>query len=257
MSCSLGYTLLLMLGRNPRRVMHGIRTEWRRAVLTGVCAAVWVYLYFAGLDLLDPTIGTLVFNGRVVWGLLLGALLLGERYGPLQLVGIGISVVGIGILGLGARDGGTARGVVLMAVAGLFYVLTTLNAKHVVARAGVIPALIARYLGPLLFLLPFALAEHGGGWSLSGGEVLLLLGASFAGPFLSFLLIYAALRYLHLGVQILYQSSGVFLTAVWSLIVHGEILQGHEIVSGVVVIAGLALMGVAATRKARSRREAG
>ena len=253
MACSLGYTVILTLFRNPAAVLRGIRGAWRPVVLTGACAAVWVYLYFAGLDLLDPTVGTLVFNGRVRWGLVVGVLFLGERYRPLQTVGISIAVAGITILGFGAREGGAIRGFVLMALAGLFYVLTTLNAKRVVAQAGVIPALLARYLGPLLVLVPLALVEGAGGWRLSGGEILLLLGASFAGPFLSFLLIYAALRYLHLGMQILYQSSGVFLTALWSLAVFGEVLEGHEIASGVVVMAGLALMGFATVRPGRGR----
>ncbi len=252
MACSLGYTVLLMLVRDPLAVLRGIRAEWKSVGLTGVCAAIWVYLYFAGLDLLDPTVGTLVFNGRVVWGLVIGVLFLGERYTPVQIVGIVVSLGGIGVLAVGARDGGAARGFIFMGVAGLFYVLTTLNAKRVVARVGVIPALLARYFFPLVLLLPIALSEGAGGWRLEGAEIALLLGASFAGPFLSFLLIYAALRYLRLGVQILYLSSGVFLTALWSLAVFGTALEGHEIVSGIVVVAGLALMGVATvTRGAR------
>ena len=62
MACSLGYTVVLMVFRNPGDVLRGIRAAWRPVVLTGAFAAVWVYLYFAGLDLLDPTVGTLVFK---------------------------------------------------------------------------------------------------------------------------------------------------------------------------------------------------
>lgn len=255
MTAALFYAALFIAVTGPGKAWAGLKAGWKPVLIVGINSIAWVYCYFRGVELLDPAIVAFVINSRMVWAVALGLLLLGERYRPLQIVGMGTIVVGVFIIFAHVEGQVEALGILFVLLAALFYVIGNLFVKRNIATTGVGVMLTSRFLFPLFAFLPMVIGSGALLEFITPRSALLIAAGAFIGPFLSFLLIYTALRYLQIGLHTIFQSVSVFYTAIFSFLVFGTLPPANKIVGGIVIIAGMVLIGLVSLRTSARTRE--
>ncbi len=250
------YTTLAALVQGPVRNAKSVAREWRYLIAAGISAFFWVFLAFSGLQFLKPTVATVIFNVRGVWGILFGLLILKERYTRGEYIGMGIILAGLLVLFVDAGGTDEIKGALMSIGGALAYVVTNSFVKRFVSRSGVIPALFARFTVPMIFFFLLGFAEGIPFDALHGRTLLLILFGAFVGPFLSFVLIYNSLKYLSLGVQTIFQSVGPFFTAFYSYFVFADLPAPLEIAGGIAIVAGILVIGLSSRRKRSVQRHA-
>ena len=246
------YTTLFSLIAGPKRVAVAFAREWKYASLAGIFTLFWVLPYFAGIKRLDPPVGALVFNVRGIWAVAIGLVLLGERYSRAQYAGMLIILAGLTINLIQSGGPDETIGTLLLTGSALSFVLTNVCVKKIIHKTGVLPALYARFAIPLL---AFAIISGNdiSFTSLGSREILLLATGSFVGPFLSFILVFSSLKYVTIGMQSFFLSSGVFLTGVLSFLVFGSIPTGLQLTGGVIIVLGTIILSLIAPQSKPSR----
>lgn len=249
-----GLALLLVLplvGGGARAAVQ----LWRTPVglLAGACTALYQVCFFAAVERAGVALGTLVTIGSgPVFAGLLGAVLLRERVEASWLVATGTCVCGLALLSLagsGGGGGGDPVGLLLALVSGAAYAAYTVAAKRLM-HAGRAPADVmasAFALGgllllPLLATQPVAWLATPGGWALAG---YLGLGTTTV----AYLLFGRGLAVLAAGpVTTLVLAEPLVATAL-GVGVLDERLPALGVAGAALVLAGLALQGVASTRR--------
>ena len=250
------YTIVSSLIHGIKKTLLGIAREWKYMLAAGMSAFVWVFLAFSGIKRLDPTVSIVFFNMRGVWGVLIGLSILHERYTKVQYYGMAVILIGLSLNLIDAGTPDEILGSVMSIGASLAYAVTNSFIKRFIKRSGVLPALYARFTLPVIAFLVIGLGSGIPFDALSGNTLALLAIGAFIGPFLSFVLIFSSLRYLELGVQTFFQSASLFITAILSYLVFAAVPSPLQIGGGIVVVAGMIVMGVptirGASRKANS-----
>ena len=227
---------------------------WRTPVglLAGLCTALYQVCFFAAVDRAGVALGTLVTIGSgPVFAGLLGALLLRERVETSWLVATGTCVAGLALLSLsgGGSAGGDAVGLLLALASGAAYAAYTVAAKQLM-RAGRPPAdvmasafaLGGLLLVPLLATQPLGWLTTPGGWALAAYLGLVTTTAAY-------LLFGRGLAVLAAGpVTTLVLAEPLVATAL-GVGVLDERLPAPGVAGAGLVLAGLALQGVASTRR--------
>lgn len=253
MSTALMYVTIWIVGTGPRRTWQRLRPRLGAVVLTGLVAAVWVYSYFRGLKVLHPAVVTFVMNSRTVWAILGGVLILRERYRPLQLVGMVIVVAGLVMVFADTRRSAELVGVLLVLVAAISYSAVNMLVRTYVHDTGVKVTLLTRFFFPVLLLVPIARIQGPFAPYVNWYTGLLIAGGAFVGPFLSFLLLYTALRYLQVGVHSLFQAVGVVYTTVFAYLALGSLPPTNRIIGGGIILAGLVITSIGSIRSRRNQ----
>ena len=227
---------------------------WRTPVglLAGACTALYQVCFFAAVDRAGVALGTLVTIGSgPVFAGLLGAVLLRERVQASWLVATGTCVAGLALLSLaGGRDGRAEPvGLLLALTSGAAYAAYTVAAKRSM-RAGRRPADVmasAFALGGLL-LLPL-LATQPLEWLTTPGGWVLAAYLGLATTTAAYLLFGRGLAVLAAGpVTTLVLAEPLVATAL-GVGVLDERLPALGGAGAALVLAGLALQGVASTRR--------
>jgi DME family drug/metabolite transporter len=227
---------------------------WRTplGLAAGGCTALYQVCFFAGVDATGVALGTLVTIGSgPVFAGLLGAVLLREQVEPSWLVATGTCVAGLALLTLsGGRDGTVdAAGLLLALASGGAYAAYTVAAKQAM-HAGHSPADVmasAFALGGLLLLpvlgtQPLGWLATPGGWALAGYLGLVTTTAAY-------LLFGRGLAVLAAGpVTTLVLAEPLVATAL-GVGVLDERLPALGAAGAGLVLAGLALQGLASTRR--------
>jgi DME family drug/metabolite transporter len=248
-----GLALLLVLplvGGSTRTATALWRTPL--GLLAGACTALYQVCFFAAVERAGVALGTLVTigSGPVVAGLL-GAVLLRERVEASWLLATGTCVGGLALLSLaGGVDGATDPGGLALALAsGAAYAAYTVAAKRCMG-AGHAPADVmasAFALGgllllPLLAVQPLAWLATPGGWALAAYLGLVTTTAAY-------LLFGRGLAVLAAGpVTTLVLAEPLVATALGVGLLE-ERLPALGVAGAGLVLAGLALQGVASTRR--------
>jgi DME family drug/metabolite transporter len=247
----LALLLVLPLVRGSARAATRL---WRTPVglLAGGCTALYQVCFFAGVERAGVALGTLVTIGSgPVFAGLLGAVLLRERVEASWLVATGTCVGGLALLSLaGGADGGAEPvGLLLALTSGAAYAAYTVAAKRLI-RAGAASsdvmasafALGGLLLLPLLATQPLAWLATPGGWALAAHLGLVTTTAGY-------LLFGRGLAVLGAGpVTTLVLAEPLVATAL-GVGVLDERLPRLGVAGAALVLAGLALQGVASTRR--------
>ena len=247
----LALLLVLPLVDGSVRAAAGL---WRTPVglLAGTCTALYQVCFFAAVERAGVALGTLVTIGSgPVFAGLLGAVLLRERVEASWLLATGTCVGGLALLSLAGGGDGAADpvGLALALSSGAAYAAYTVAAKRCM-RAGRRPADVmasAFALGgllllPLLVTQPTAWLATPGGWLLAAYLGLVTTTAAY-------LLFGRGLAVLAAGpVTTLVLAEPLVATAL-GVGVLGERLPLPGVVGAGLVLLGLALQGVASTRR--------
>ena len=242
--------VLPLLGGSRRDALALWRTRW--GLLAGVTTAAYQVFFFAGVARAGVALGTLVTigSGPVLTGLLSWAALR-ERPRRSWVLATSVCVVGLGLLVTAGTNGAGADpwGLVFALASGLGYAVYTVAAKRLM-NAGhrsdeVMTAAFA--LGGLL-LLP-VLVTQPSAWLTEPDGLAMALWLGLATTTVAYVLFGRGLRHLPAGPVTTLVLAEPVVATILGVAVLGETLPPVGWIGAGLVLAGLALQGVAATRR--------
>lgn len=210
-----------------------------------------VALYFAlqnlGLARTSATDAGLISGSVPAVTAALSAIVLGERLGPLRILGISGSVAGVAVMVLGSASagGGSLEGDLLLLGAPFAWAAYTLLNKRTGGTVSEMMLLVSTMAFGVIFLLPPAALEVAvagfGPVSMGGWLSVLFLG--LGGSAASFFLWNAALRRLDAAEASTYINLVPLVTVVSAALMLGERLTLPQVAGGALVILGVYLAG--------------
>lgn len=243
------FAVLPRIGGSRRDAIELWRTRW--GLIAGLTTALYQVCFFAGVSRAGVALGTLVTigSGPVVTGLL-SWLLLRERPRPSWLVATAVCVTGLALLvGSGsAQPDVDPIGLALALASGVGYAVYTVAAKRLINDGHRSDEVMAAAFGlggvlllPVLLTAPLA-------WLATPSGLALALWLGLVTTTLAYVLFGRGLRHLPAGpVTTLVLAEPVVATAL-GVVVLGERLPPLGWLGAGLVLAGLVLQGVAATR---------
>jgi drug/metabolite transporter (DMT)-like permease len=162
-----GASLLLLPLLLARGEWHALRQHWRAIAAVGVVNSLLPFLLYGVAALVLSASLMAMFNATVpIWGALVAAVWLGDRLGPLRLLGLVIGIVGVATLAWdqadfvrGERGVSPALGIAACVAAAMLYGFGANLSRR--KLAGVPPMAVAagsQLTAALLLLLPAAWA---------------------------------------------------------------------------------------------------
>ena len=253
-----GLALLLvlpLLGASRSRAVALWRTP--AGLTAGACTALYQLAFFAAVDRAGVALGTLVTigSGPVVAGLL-AVVVRRERAEPAWLAATALCVAGLALLSLtGGAGGADVVGLLLALLSGVAYAVYTVVARHLMTAgagrlAGAQPAEVmgsAFGLGGLL-LLP-VLAVQPVGWLATPGGWALAAYLGLVTTTVAYVLFGRGLAVLPAGPVTTLVLAEPVVATVLGVTVLDERLSTAGALGALLVLAGLALQGVAAVRR--------
>lgn len=224
-----------------------VRQYARPLILIGVASSAANYFFFSAIKLGDPTVVSFFSRSETIFSLLWGVYFLKERLTRWQWLGALITVLGAGLM---TYQGGTIIFTVLALalVSQFFNSLTSLIAKMNVKNLPPSVLGLARTIG--LTVILGIIAIFTGEMTLPSTPTLLwMVGGSFFGPFLSFVLYYNGLKWVDMGQASIIRATQPFFVAIYSLAIFGSLIAPLQLVGGVIILAGVAFMLSAGSNK--------
>ncbi len=209
-------------------------------VALGLSSSLANLFFFTGIKLGDPTVVAFFSRSETIFSLLFGVILLQEKLTAGQWVGAAIAIAGAGIM---TYKGGTIIWTVLglTVTANFFNAATGYIAKRNVANVPPVVLGIARTV--VLTLTLGAISFVTGNLTIPSLRAFLwIVGGSFFGPFLSFVLFYKGLKTMDMGQAAIIRATQPLFVAVYSLLLFGTTISGVQFVGGLTILAGVVLM---------------
>jgi len=232
----IGFYLL----RNGLKYPPGLRRSARPILWLGFLNGTANLFLFSAINLGDPTLAAFFSRSETIYSVLLGALLLGERMRGYQWLGVGIAIAGAGLI--------TFRGgpvvwlmLLILLISNFFLSLSGLVAKKNVIAVRPLVLSTTRTLLMSLMLGIIGLVAGQLAWP-SPTAWLWIIGGSFFGPFLSYVLFYRGLIYLDLAKGAVIRALQPLFVAVYSLILFGTLISFQQFVGGLMMIGGVVVM---------------
>ncbi len=233
--------------RSNRAPLAALRPHLKPLMLIGLASSAANYFFFSAIKIGDPTIVSFFSRSETIFSLLWGVLLLKERLTRWQWLGAAIAVVGAGLM---TYRGGTIIFLVLMMalVGNFFNSLTSLIAKKNVKNVPPNVLGVARTIGLTVIMGTLALAT--GALTVPGTTTLLwMIGGSFFGPFLSFVLYYNGLKWIDMSQASIIRATQPLFVAIYSLALFGSFISPLQLAGGLIILAGVVLMVSAGSNK--------
>ena len=232
----IGFYLL----RDGLKVPAGLRSSIRPIFWLGLLNGLANLLLFSAINLGDPTLAAFFSRSETIYSVLLGALLLAERLRGYQWLGVAVAVLGAGVITF--RAGAVVwLMLALLLVSNFFLSLSTLVAKRNVITVRPLVLSTARTVLMSLLLGGIGLAAGQLAWPQPAAW-LWIIGGSFFGPFLSYVLFYKGLIYLDLARGAVIRALQPLFVAVYSLLLFGTLITLPQFLGGLLMIVGVVLM---------------
>lgn len=230
-----------------RAPLTALRPHLKPLALIGLASSGANYFFFSAIKLGDPTVVSFFSRSETIFSLLWGVLLLKERLTRWQWLGAAVAVVGAGLM---TYRGGTIIFLVLvLALVGNFFnSLTSLIAKKNVKNVPPNVLGVARTIGLTVIMGSLALAT-GELTAPSITTLLWMVGGSFFGPFLSFVLYYNGLKWVDMSQASIIRATQPLFVAVYSLALFGSLISPLQLTGGLIILAGVVLMVSAGSNK--------
>ena len=228
------------LWRSGLKWPAGLRRSTRPILWLGFLNGLANLLFFIAVSLGNPTLVAFFSRSETIYTILLGAWLLGERMRRDQWLGAAITIAGAGIM---TYQAGPVVGLMLgiLLISTFFLSLSTLVAKKNIIAVEPLVLSTARTVVMALMLGLVGLWLGKLAWP---GPVtwLWIIGGSFFGPFLSYVLFYRGLRSLDLAKGAVIRSTQPLFVAAYSFILFGTFISVQQFAGGVMMLAGVGLM---------------
>ncbi len=230
-----------------RAPLISLRPHLKPLVLIGFASSAANYFFFSAIKIGDPTVVSFFSRSETIFSLLWGVLLLKERLTRWQWLGAAIAVIGAGLMTY--RGGNIIFWVLMLALVGNFFnSLTSLIAKKNVKNVPPNVLGVARTIGLTVIMGSMALAT--GELTIPSTPTMLwMIGGSFFGPFLSFVLYYNGLKWIDMSQATIIRATQPLFVAVYSLALFGSLISPLQLTGGLIILAGVMLMVSAGSNK--------
>ena len=238
----------LLRGTRP---VAALRQAPRPLLVIGAANAFSVLLFFTEIRLANPALVSFFGRLTTVFTVLLSVIFLGERLRRREWLGAAITLLGAGIITYGSSQ--TILLVFALAVIeNLAYAVSQVVAKGVVGRISPAALTIWRATLTCLFTLVYTLGA--GKWQGVPPAILPTIAAgAFVGPFLSFVLWYEALARLEISRAAIIGAGQPFIVLLYSLVLFGTLPDPHQLLGGLVTVAGVVIL-ISASRRGSGHR---
>ena len=244
-----------LLGLFRRRLrLAPLRRMWPTFLAIGLCVAVSTNLNYAAMAYIDPGVAALVGKMTVLFSLGLGLLWLGERFSLWQGVGTGIAVVGLAAISFQPGDY-LGLGALMILLSTFIYALHAALTKRNMGEVDLLNFLFYRLLLTAAFLALFNVARGDMALPPSNALPILLLVAT-VDVVISRFLYYWALRQLDMSVFAVALAVSPVATVIWSQFLFDVFPTVQQLLGGIGILLGAALVTAAPVWERRRRRAA-
>jgi drug/metabolite transporter (DMT)-like permease len=228
--------------KGVRKTFSVTKKGWFWLMMFSVGSWLAVWLYWAGIQRMDPSLAAFLNRSEVPVAILLGMIFLKERFTKLEILGAILSIAGIVIMRLTLRMEYSA-GFWLVLAGSLLFGITEFVSK--IAVKHVDPASLT-YIRNTFLAIFYWIAVLAGGINFDGLDRVWLgvLALGITGPLIARMLYLSALRKLDLSrVAVISQSQPIYVILI-SLLVLGQLPTFREITGGIFLTSGCLLMVV-------------
>lgn len=240
-------TVMLLPFRGMRKTFSLTKKGWFWLIMFSVGSWLAVWLYWAGVQRMDPSLAAFLSRSEVLVAILLGMIFLNERFSRLEILGAVLSIVGIIIMRLTLRMEYSA-GFWLVLAGSLLFGITEFVSK--IAVKHVDPASLT-YIRNMFLAVFYWIAVLAGGISFDGLDRVWLgvLALGITGPILGRMMYLSALQRLDLSkVAVISQTQPIFVILI-SFLILGQLPTFREIIGGIFLTSGCLLMVVSRYRR--------
>jgi drug/metabolite transporter (DMT)-like permease len=235
-------TVVVAMGYQALRRRPGLResfclnSKWPIVAL-GLISGLSTLFFFSAIQLIDPAVASFFDRSETVFAIILGIWMFGERFRPVELIGMVVLLAGVAIL---TYAGGRVVmvGAALVFLANLLYAggLALVKSRLQAIDPGALTGLRALFGLPIIILY----AALSGTWHIPPPVQIagIFLGA-FLGPFLGHMLYYRSLRYIDLSKASVLHASQPLFVATFALIIFGTVPGPTQWLGGALVLAGV------------------
>ena len=221
------------------------RNQWGQLALIGLLELGGTVFFFLAIQKMEnPAMVSFLGNLTPLLITLLGVMLLHERYVPIEILGIVLTLGGAFLISYqrpGEGAGWLREGAEWVFLSSTLYAVAFVMAKHSIARLN--PFVLT--LNRLVYLWTFsvgALLITGMSLVIPGKALLNIVLGSFLGPFLTALTNYSAIRYLEASRTSIITSSKGFFVLAGAFFYFGMVPASWQIWGGVLTVTGVILI---------------
>jgi drug/metabolite transporter (DMT)-like permease len=237
-------TIALTVGwlpfRGSRQVFALTRKGWFWTLMFSITSWLAIWIFWAGVKLIDPTLAGFINRFEVPIVILLGVVLLKERFSRIEVIGMILSLAGIVIMKLTLRIE-FSTGFWLVLLGATFFGLTEYVSKIALRHVEPIPL---AYLRNAFLAVGYWAVFLAGDYSMAGMERVWpgAVAVGLIGPLVTRLMYLLALKHLDLSkVAVVSQIQPVFVILI-ALTFLGQFPTLREIAGGVCLLAGCVVM---------------
>ena len=232
--------------RGVKRTFSLTKKGWFWLLMFSIGSWLAIWLYWAGIQRMDPSLAAFLNRSEVPVAILLGMIFLKERFTKLEILGAVFSIAGIIIMRLTLRME-YSTGFWLVLAGSLLFGITEFVSKIAVKH---VDTASLTYIRNMFLAVFYWIAVLAGGINFDGLERVWLgvLALSITGPILARMLYLSALRRLDLSrVAVISQSQPVYVILI-SLLILGQLPTFREIIGGIFLTLGCVLMVIPTNR---------
>ena len=219
--------------------------EYRILAVIGILELFGTILFFTSIDkTTDPAVMSFLQNLVPLFVLMMGVTILKESFSLLQVTGMVITLAGAVVTSFSgnlAQSGFFVPGTGYMIAATFFIALTTIISRRNIKRLD--PGLLS--LNRAIYLFVFAailIIFRGESVIISKKALYNVIIGSMAGPFLTALTAYTALKYIEASKTTIIQSARGLLVIIGAWIYFDSIPATFQVAGGIITIVGVVVL---------------
>jgi drug/metabolite transporter (DMT)-like permease len=242
------FFVLMLVAFNGIAPLKVIATNWKKIGPIGLFTAAFALLYAYGISISGPTTAAFLLQLSTVFTIILGIVVLKERFTKAEGIGILVAVVGVFILAYGELSL-AVFGTVILLFASVLSALTNLLSKVYVKN--IRPVTLAS--GNSMFVSLFIVAYVGlfGNFQVNIASEALVFAAigAIIGIVLSIILFYKALEVLEVSKTVTIKTMEPFLTAVFSFAILSLVPNANQLLGGVMIVIGVIVLSLCKSKE--------
>lgn len=225
-----------------------IRRKWWLFAAIGVLIAGSTTINYSAIEFIDPGVASMLAQTGTVWAVLFGLLWLQEELNRAQIFGAVLAMAGVFIVNF--QSGDYVRiGSLLVVLSAALYALHAALTKKFTEEINLTTFFFARLLTSTAAIVLFSAVSGSLDWPVRAAWQYILL-AGTVDVTVSRFLYYFALRRLKLTVHTILLTLSPVLSILWSLLLFDSHLTALQIVGGLIVLAGVLVVGLRRSRPA-------
>lgn len=234
------------------RLIYLIR-HWKMFTAIGFCIGVSTIINYQAIVFIDPGTAAMLGKTTVLFGVGFGIFWLGDRLSRLQIVGSIIAVAGLVVITFQAGDY-LRLGALLIIGSTFLYALHAALSKRYTQDMDLVNFFFYRLLFTSIVLLVIVAGSGDLGLPPSPTAWIVLIAAGTVDVVISRSLYYIALRRLNMSIFSIMLTAGPVAAILWALLLFGTFPTRQQLIGGIGVLGGVALVTAAPILERRLRR---